>query len=60
MCVVFLLTVSLHTSHTSCPTEGALKKKLCDLSDEIFTTEKYKCEVSGNMEEIKHKGQKLQ
>ena len=28
------------------------KKKLWDLSDEIFTSEKYKCEVYGNTEEI--------
>ena len=44
--------VSLHTSHASCLTEGTLKKKLWDLSDEIFTSEKYKCEVYGNTEEI--------
>ena len=55
------MTVSLHTSQYLVSHRRSIKeKKLCDLSDEIFATEKYKCEVSGNMEEIKHKGQKLQ
>ena len=43
-----------------CPTEGALKKNYGILSDGMFTTENYKCEVSGNMEINKAKRTKPQ
>lgn len=44
-----------------CPTEGALKKKNDGiLSGGIFTTENYKCEMSGDMEINKAKRTKPQ